>query len=76
VGRLNLLPRARIAARSLAGKGAALRQAELAPEDVELSKEGPHAVLLLNELLEELEAASARWGLVSEDAMAVLVERL
>ncbi len=76
VGRLNLLPRARIAARSLAGREAALRQAELSAEEIDLSKEGEHGALLLHDLLEELETESARWGIVTEGAATLIIERL
>jgi hypothetical protein len=77
VGRLNLLPRARIAMRSLAGPEAALRAAGLPAEEVQIRKEAERgALLLVSELLDELEAASARWGLASEGETAVLIERL
>ncbi len=76
VGRLNLLPRARIAARSLVGAEAALHEAELAAADIEVSKEGERAVLLLHDVLEELQASSARWGLVGDGAAVLIVEQL
>jgi hypothetical protein len=77
VGRLNLLPRARIAARSLAGQEAALHQAGLSTEDVAVVKQAERgALLLLNDVLDELDAGSARWGLVNQGAAALLVERL
>ncbi len=76
VGRLNLLPCARIAARSLAGREAALRQAGLAAEEIDLTKDGQHAILRLSDLLEELDTASRRWGLVTEGDAALIIERL
>ncbi len=77
VGRLNLLPRARIAMRSLAGQEAALRQASLPAEELEITKEADRgALLVVNDLLDELDSTSSRWGLVSEGETAVLIERL
>ncbi len=76
VGRLNLMPRARIAARSPAGREAALRQAGLAAEEIDLFKEGEHGSLLLHDLLAELETAARRWGLVTEGAATLIVERV
>src|SRR5512138_327136 len=54
VGLLNLLPRARLAVRCVAGRDAALRAAGLTIDDVEICKEGPR-LSLLHGLLEELE---------------------
>ncbi len=76
VGRLNLLPRARIAARSLAGPERALHAAELTSADVEIVKTGKHVAHLLSDLLDELDAKAARWGMVSSDEVVMLVERL
>jgi hypothetical protein len=77
VGRLNLLPRARIAVHSLAGQEAALREAGLPAEEVDLSKEAAHgALLVMSDLLDELEAASRRWALLSDGQTTVLLERL
>ncbi len=76
VGRLNLLPRARLGARSLTGAEAALRFAGIASDDVALSRQGDHAASLLHELLDELEASSARWGMLTVGDAALLVERL
>ncbi len=76
VGRLNLLPRARLAARSLAGPEPALRLAGLASTDVDVSKTGDHGALLVIELLNELEAQSARWGLLSASTVVLLLERI
>jgi hypothetical protein len=72
VGRWNLSPRARLAARSLAGPEAALAAAG----DVPLRKDGPHGAALLHELIDELEEKSARWGLVSVGSLALAVERI
>ena len=76
VGRLNLLPRARIAARSLAGPERALRAAELNSSDVEIVKTGEHAAHLLCDLLDELDAKAARWGMVSTGETSMVVERI
>ncbi|MGZ6316785.1 MAG: hypothetical protein ACXWNQ_05945, partial [Anaerolineales bacterium] len=76
VGRLNLLPRARLAARSLAGPDPALRLAGLASTDIEISKTGESGAFLAHELLDELEIRSARWGLISAADSVLLVERI
>lgn len=76
VGRLNLVPCARLAARSLAGLDAALRLAELTAGDVELTRDGGQPLLVLHEMLEELEGRPARWGAVTSGTLALLVERL
>jgi hypothetical protein len=74
VGRLNLFPRARIAAQSLSGKEPALRQAGLSETDVEICRESPGG--LLPELLDELDARPARWGLFAAGELVLLIERL
>ncbi len=76
VGRYNLLPRARIAARSLGGAEPALRLADIAASELDLQKEGKFGVPLLHDLLDELEAASAHWGLLSASGLALLLERI
>ncbi len=76
VGRLNLLPRARIAARSLDGSERALRAAGLVSTEVEIAKAGQNAAQLLYELLEELEAKGVRWGMLSTGRASILVERV
>ena len=76
VGRLNLLPCARIAARSLAGLEPALRTAGVTSSDIDITKTGEHVALLLYELLEELDAKMARWGLLSGGEATMLVERV
>ncbi len=76
VGRLNLLPRARLAARSFAGLEPALRLAGLASSDLEICKEGQQAPALLHELLDELEKAPARWGMLDVGEAVLLVERV
>lgn len=76
VGRYNLLPRARLAARSLAGTEVALRAAGLASDEVSLSKNGEKGALLVKELLEELEQQQKQWGLVSTGQSALLMERI
>ena len=76
VGRWNLLPRARLAARSLNGIGSALRTAELESKDVTIVKDGKYSSLLIKELLDELEGQSARWGMVTMNELALLIERI
>jgi hypothetical protein len=76
VGRLNLLPRARLAARSLTGSEPALRAADLTSGEVEICKEGDRAAPLLRELIEELDGRPARWGMVSVAEAVMLVERI
>ncbi len=76
VGRLNLLPRARLAVRSLAGSESALRTTGITTSDVAIFKANGDSIALLKELIEELEAQKAQWGLVSEGEFALLVERV
>lgn len=76
VGRLNLMPRARLAARSLAGSEPALRAVELTAVDIEICMEGEHAAALLHELLDELDARPARWGMVKVGPATIIVERI
>jgi hypothetical protein len=76
VGRYNLLPRARLAARSLAGTDTALRAAGLASDEISISKNGERGALLMKELLEELEQQQKQWGLVSTGPSALLMERI
>jgi hypothetical protein len=76
VGRYNLLPRARLAARSLSGTDAALRAAGLAIDEVSITKSGDQGALLVKELLEELEQQQKQWGLVSTGRSALLMERI
>ena len=76
VGKSNLVPRARIAARSLAGAEAALRFAEITPGDVAITRQGESGVLLLKELLDELESTQAQWGLVKMSQYAIVLERI
>ena len=76
VGRLNLLPRARLAARSLSGPDPALRLAGLAPAEVDITKTGERGALPAGELLDALETQSARWGLLSVATVSLLLERI
>jgi hypothetical protein len=76
VGRWNLMPRARLAARSLAGIDSALRTAELESKDVTIIKDGKHGATLIKDLLDELEGQSARWGMVTMNDLALLIERI
>ena len=74
--RWNLLPRARLAARSLNGIESALRVAELELKDVTITKNGKNGAVLIKETLDELEEQSARWGMVTMNELALLIERL
>ena len=76
VGRYNLLPRARLAARSLSGSDSALSAAGLVSGEVAVSKDGERGALLVKKVLEELEQRQAQWGLVSMDQAALLMERI
>ena len=76
VGRWNLMPRARLAARSLNGIDSALRAAELELKDVTIIKDGKHGASLIKELLDELEQQSARWGIVRMNELALSIERI
>jgi acetyl-CoA acetyltransferase len=76
VGRWNLMPRARLAARSLNGIESALRAAGLTSSDVTMSKDGKYGALLIKELLDELEGHSARWGMITENELVLLIERI
>ncbi len=76
VGRWNLVPRARLAARSLTGVESVLRAAELSSEDVSTFKDGKNGARLVMEALEELEEKPARWGVVSMNSLVLLIERI
>ncbi len=76
VGRLNLMPRARLAARSLAGAERAFQAEGVTSSDVEITKTGGAAMRSLYELLDELESKAARWGLISSGETCLLVERV
>ena len=76
VGRHNLLPRARLAARSLAGTDSALQTAGLVSGDIVIFKPGENGALSVKELLEALEQLQAQWGMVSAGEAALLVERI
>jgi hypothetical protein len=76
VGRLNLAPRARLAARSLSGLETALRHAEITASDIEVTRNGARPMVLLDDLLDELDRRPARWGAVTSGELALLVERL
>jgi hypothetical protein len=76
VGRYNLLPRARLATRSLAGTDSALRSAGLVSDDIVIFKIGEDGSLAVKELMEELEQRQSRWGMVSSGDLALLVERI
>ena len=76
VGRMNLLPRARIAARSLVGVQPTLQAAGITDTDLEIIKRGEQAAYLLYDLLDELEAKPARWGMVQVGEALMIVERV
>jgi hypothetical protein len=76
VGRWNLMPRARFAARSLTGVDSALRTAELESKEIAITKDGKHGASLIKELLDELEQQSARWGMITVNELALLIERI
>ena len=76
VGRLNLMPCARLAARSLTGPESAFRLAGLTADDVQVSRQGDRAAALLNDLLSELESSASRWGMVSAGNAILLIERV
>ncbi len=76
VGRINLMPRARIAARSLAGPEPALKIAGLQSTDVEISREGTQGLQSLYELLEEMDTKAARWGMLAAEKLVILIERV
>ena len=76
VGRWNLMPRARLAARSLHGSEAALRQAGIGSDELAVVKQSESGARLLCELLDELEIRQARWGMVVVGELAMLVERV
>ena len=76
VGRWNLMPRARLAVRSLTGVDSALRAAEIELKDVTIVKDGKSGVVLIKELLDELEGQSARWGMITVNELVLLIERI
>lgn len=76
IGRWNLTPQARIAARSLQGEEAALRQAEIKPEDLAVMKQSEAGARLVCEVLDELETRQAHWGLVCAGELALVLERV
>jgi acetyl-CoA acetyltransferase len=76
VGRWNLMPRARLATRSLTGIVSALHAAGLTSGDVTMGKDGKYSALLIKELLDELEQKSARWGIITVNELALLIERI
>ena len=75
VGRWNLEPRARLAARSLRGAEAALQQAGMKSEELSIVKQSESGARLVCELVDELETRQAQWGMVSAGELALLVER-
>ncbi len=76
IGRWNLIPKARVAARSLLGAEAALRQAEIKAEELAVSKQSENGARLVCDVLDELETRKARWGMALSGELALLVERL
>jgi hypothetical protein len=77
VGVYNLLPLARVDARSLDGVEAALAKAEITPEDVVgLTLKGSSGALLAVELVAALAESEARWGMLMVDEAVMLAERV
>ena len=77
VGVYNLLPLARIDARSLTGADALLEKAELTPEDgIELTLKGSCGALLAVELVGALNETQAHWGMLMVDETVTLIERV
>ena len=76
VGRWNLMPCARLAVRSLTGMESALRAAGIELKDVSIIQDGKNGAALIRDVLEALEQQSARWGLVTEGELALLIERI
>lgn len=75
IGRWNLAPRARLAARSLAGPERAMRLAGIGSADVAIMKEGDQGARLISEVLDELEARKAQWGMVMVGDLVLVLER-
>lgn len=75
IGRWNLMPRARLAARSLSGADTALRRAGIAAEDIKTTRERD-SLAMVSEVLDELERLHTQWGLVSAAPLALLLENL
>ena len=76
VGRWNLMPRARLTARSLNGLESALKAAEIELKNVATTKDGKRGAALIKETIDELEQKSARWGMVTMNELALLIERI
>jgi len=76
VGRWNLMPGARLAARSLTGAASALRTADIELKDVSITRDGSNGVTLIKEALDELEQKSLQWGMVTSGNLALLIERI
>jgi hypothetical protein len=75
VGRWNLMPRARLAARSLTGVEAALQVAGISAGEVTVSRDGD-SLVLASEVIDELERGQATWGMVTAGQLALLIERI
>ena len=76
VGRWNLMPGARLAARSLTGAASALHVAEIELQDVSITRDGRNGATLIKQVLEELEQKSVQWGMVTSGNLALLIERI
>ena len=76
VGRWNLTPRARLAVRSLNGIESTLKATEIELKDVTITKDGKSGAALIKETIDELETQSARWGMVTMNELALLIERI
>jgi hypothetical protein len=76
VGIYNLMPLARLDARSLTGTQAALKKAELSPADVEITLEGTCGALLIVQVVAQLQERQVGWGMVRVGNAAMLIERV
>jgi hypothetical protein len=75
VGRWNLMPRARLAARSLNSIESVLKATEIELKDVTITRDGKSGVSLIKETIDELEQRSERWGIVTMNELTLLIER-
>ena len=75
IGRWNLMPRARLATRSLTGSAAALQAAGIAAGEVTVSRDGD-SLVLASEVMDELERGQGKWGMLAAGELALLIERI
>jgi hypothetical protein len=76
VGIYNLMPLARVDARSLTSAEHALKKAACPVEEVTVRLNGTCGVLLLAQLIEQLQEQKAGWGLAQVGKAALLLERI